>query len=55
MKQALGNEERARQNQREMSTAQVQASSLAYGSNGITKENGYVKDSNGNIIYQGKK
>lgn len=55
MKQALVNEDRARQNQREMSTPQVQASSLTYGSNGITKENGYVKDSNGNISYQGKK
>ncbi|KAJ5350427.1 hypothetical protein N7541_008154 [Penicillium brevicompactum] len=55
MKQALVNEDRARQNQREMSTPQAQASSLTYGSNGITKENGYVKDSNGNISYQGKK
>ena len=55
MKQALGNEERARQNQREMSTAQTQASSLAYGENGITRENGYVRDCNGNVTYQGKK
>jgi hypothetical protein len=55
MKQALGNEERGRQNQREMSTPQMQASSLTYGSNGITRENGYVKDSNGKITYQGKK
>lgn len=55
MKQALANEDRARQNQREHSTPQVQASSMTYGSNGITRENGYVKDSKGNITYQGKK
>ncbi|CAI7640761.1 unnamed protein product [Penicillium bialowiezense] len=55
MKDALVHEDRARQKQREMSTPQVQASSLTWGSNGITKENGWVRDSNGKISYQGKK
>lgn len=42
MCEALKNEERAKKNQREMSSPQVDASSLAYEKNGITRENGWV-------------
>ncbi|KAL4994881.1 hypothetical protein BDV10DRAFT_175850 [Aspergillus recurvatus] len=55
MRQAVINNDRANQAKREMSSAQVQASSLVYGQNGITRENGWVKDAHGNIKYVGKK
>ena len=55
MEQALANEERAIQRQREMETPQVQASDMTYGANGITKENGYIRDSDGKITYVGVK
>ncbi|KAL4983184.1 hypothetical protein BDW68DRAFT_39061 [Aspergillus falconensis] len=55
MRQAVINSDRANQARREMSTAQVQASSLVYGQNGITRENGWVKDAQGHIKYVGKK
>ncbi|KAJ5675316.1 uncharacterized protein N7477_005250 [Penicillium maclennaniae] len=55
MRQAIANEEKAREYQRQMQSPQVQASSLAYGSNGITRENGYVQDKDGRIVYVGKK
>ncbi|KAL4971716.1 hypothetical protein BDW66DRAFT_145600 [Aspergillus desertorum] len=55
MRQAVVNNDRANQARREMNSAQVQASSLVYGQNGITRENGWVKDAQGNIKYVGKK
>ncbi len=55
MGEALANEERAIQWQREMQMPQVQASDLGYGKNGITKENGYVKDGDGKVTYVGGK
>jgi hypothetical protein len=38
-----------------MQTAQVAASDMTYGQNGITTGNGYVQDSNSNISYVGKR
>ena len=55
MEQALANEERAIQRRREMETPQAQASDMTYGANGITKENGYIRDSDGKITYVGVK
>ena len=55
MRKAVANNDRANQARREMNSAQVQASSLVYGQNGITRENGWVKDADGNIKYVGKK
>ncbi|KAL4775825.1 hypothetical protein BDW60DRAFT_203683 [Aspergillus nidulans var. acristatus] len=55
MRQAVANNDRANQARREMNSAQVQASSLVYGQNGITRENGWIKDAQGNIQYVGKK
>lgn len=55
MRKAVANNDRANQARREMNSAQVQASSLVYGQNGITRENGWVKDAEGNIKYVGKK
>lgn len=55
MGQGLANEERAKQHQREMQTPQVQASEMTYGKNGITKENGFVRNSEGKISYVGGK
>ncbi|KAL4876536.1 hypothetical protein BJY04DRAFT_223015 [Aspergillus karnatakaensis] len=51
--QALANANRAAQWQRQMQTAQVQASSMAYGMNGITQANGFVRDANGAVRYVG--
>ncbi|KAL8822542.1 MAG: hypothetical protein Q9191_006722 [Dirinaria sp. TL-2023a] len=55
MQQALANEERAKQRQREMETQQVQDSEMTYGVNGITEDNGFVKSSEGKISYAGGK
>ncbi|KIN07008.1 hypothetical protein OIDMADRAFT_174081 [Oidiodendron maius Zn] len=55
MEQALANEERAIQRRREMETPQAKASDMTYGANGITKENGYIRDSDGKITYVGVK
>ncbi|KAL4940236.1 hypothetical protein BDV06DRAFT_197142 [Aspergillus oleicola] len=54
MVQAAENEKRANQEREEMNTEQAKASSIIYGENGITEENGFVQDSGGNIQYVGK-
>ncbi|KAL4953402.1 hypothetical protein BDW69DRAFT_165505 [Aspergillus filifer] len=53
MAQADENEKRANQERAERNTQQAQASSMVYGQNGITEENGFVQDSEGNITYVG--
>lgn len=50
MGQALQNEEKARQRQREMQTPQVRASEVT-AENGYTKANGFVKDREGRMTY----
>ncbi|KAL4899465.1 hypothetical protein BDW74DRAFT_183718 [Aspergillus multicolor] len=54
MRQAVINNDRANQARREMNTGQGQASVMVYGQNGITRENGYVQDANGQIRYVGR-
>ncbi|KAL4789145.1 hypothetical protein BDV19DRAFT_395338 [Aspergillus venezuelensis] len=54
MAQADENEKRANQERAEMNTQQAHASSMVYGQNGITEENGFVQDAEVNITYVGK-
>lgn len=54
MEDARANEERANANRRNMSTPQVEASSMKFGENGITKENGYYQRSDGTVGYRRK-
>ncbi len=55
MEQGLANEEQAIEHQRTMQTPQVQGSDTTYGTNNITKENGFERDSEGKITYVGGK
>ena len=53
MKQALVKEEKTILRNRGMQTPQVQASDMSYGKNGITQVNGFHRDDEGRVTYNG--